>query len=122
MSSVEKLVRVLRGACSGELAAGHAYRGHWRSVSSPATRRRLQEIEREEWHHRELVRGLLAQLDSRPSPVREAVFWLIGNTIGLLCHLGGWFIPITAPAGWRSGTSPSTSRPPRTPATRAATT
>jgi rubrerythrin len=89
-----RLIRVLRSACSGELAAGHAYRGHWKSVSDPATRERIQTIEQEEWHHRALVRGLLAQLGSGPSPRREAAFWLIGNTISLLCRIGGWFIPM----------------------------
>lgn len=88
------LIHVLRSACSGELAAGHAYRGHWRSLSSPALRERIREIEAEEWHHRELVRGLLAELGSGPSAKREAVFWIIGKTIGLLCRIGGWFIPM----------------------------
>ena len=88
------LIRVLRSACSGELAAGHAYRGHWRSVSDAPTRERIQQIEREEWHHRELVRGLLAELGAGPSRKREIVFWIIGKTIGLLCLIGGRFIPM----------------------------
>ena len=89
-----KLVHVLRSACSGELAAGFAYRGHWKSVSSEPARARIQAIEAEEWHHRTIVRGLLAELGSGPSPMREALFWSIGKTIGLLCHIGGWFIPM----------------------------
>ena len=88
------LVRVLQSACSGELAAIHAYRGHWKSVSVPAVRSRIQDIQREEWHHRTLVRGLLRELGAGPSPMREAVFWVIGKTIGLLCRIGGWFIPM----------------------------
>jgi len=89
-----RLIRVLRSACSGELAAGYAYRGHWKSVSSEPTRERIRAIEAEEWHHRTIVRRLLADLGSAPSPKREAVFWLIGKTIGVLCHIGGWFIPM----------------------------
>ncbi|HYR28590.1 MAG TPA: ferritin-like domain-containing protein [Thermoanaerobaculia bacterium] len=89
-----KLVRQLQGAYSGELAAGHAYRGHWRSVSDPAEREHIQSIEADEWHHRELVRGLLAELGAAPSPIREAIFWCIGKSIGLLCRIGGWFIPM----------------------------
>ena len=89
-----KLIRVLRGACSGELAAGFAYRGHWKSISSGPARERIQAIEAEEWHHRTLVRGLLTELGSGPSLKREAMFWLIGKTIGILCHIGGWFIPM----------------------------
>lgn len=89
------LIHVLRSACSGELAAGYAYRGHWKSVraSSPA-RERVRVIEAEEWHHRELVRGMLAELGSGPSAKREIIFWMIGKTIGFLCHIGGWFIPM----------------------------
>jgi hypothetical protein len=35
-------------AYSGELAAGLAYRGHWRSVRDAAERERIQTIEAEE--------------------------------------------------------------------------
>ena len=60
------LIRVLQHACSGELAAGFAYRGHAGSVISLGERERLLLIESEEWHHRRLVQGLLAQLGARP--------------------------------------------------------
>jgi rubrerythrin len=90
----ERLIHVLKSACSGELAAGYAYRGHGKSVRSAEERERIGVIEREEWHHREVVLGLLAQLGARPSRRQEAVFWAIGKTIGLLCRVGGWFIPM----------------------------
>jgi rubrerythrin len=93
-SARDHLIRVLQGACSGELAAGYAYRGHWKSVRSPEERERIRTIEAEEWHHRELVLGLLAQLGAGPNRVREAIFFCIGKTIGALCHIGGWFIPM----------------------------
>jgi demethoxyubiquinone hydroxylase (CLK1/Coq7/Cat5 family) len=89
-----KLIRQLQGAFSGELAAGYAYRGHWRSVRDAAERARIREIEAEEWHHRELVGGLLAQLGGKPSPIREVIFWIIGHAIGGICHVGGRFIPM----------------------------
>jgi len=76
-----KLIHVLRSACSGELAAGHAYRGHWKSVLSEPTRERIRAIEAEEWHHRTIVRSLLADLGSGPSAGRETVFWLIGKQL-----------------------------------------
>jgi hypothetical protein len=88
------LIRVLRSASSGELAAIHAYRGHGNSVSSASERTRIREIEEEERHHRELVLELLAQLGSGPSRKREALFWCIGKSIAFLCHIGGWFIPM----------------------------
>lgn len=88
------LIRVLRSACSGELAAIHAYRGHAASVSSAEERERILVIQAEEKHHRELVLGLLASLDAKPSRAREVVFWCIGKTISFLCRIGGWFIPM----------------------------
>jgi demethoxyubiquinone hydroxylase (CLK1/Coq7/Cat5 family) len=92
--SLRKLIRQLKGAYSGELAAGYAYRGHWHSVSDPAERERIRTIEAEEWHHRELVGEMLRKTGGRPHPVREAIFWCIGHAIGILCHLGGWFMPM----------------------------
>ena len=88
------LIRVLQAACSGELAAGFAYRGHGRSVKSDEERERIRTIESEEWHHRALVQTLLMELGARPNPFREMLFWLIGKSISLLCRIGGWFIPM----------------------------
>lgn len=89
------LIHVLRSACSGELAAGYAYRGHWKSLrASTPERERIRVIEAEEWHHRKLVRDLLAELGSAASAKREVLFWMIGRTIGFLCRIGGWFIPM----------------------------
>ena len=70
-----KLVRQLKGAYSGELAAGYAYRGHWRSVREGPDRTRIREIEADEWHHRDLVGGMLRQLGVEPSRIREAYSW-----------------------------------------------
>jgi rubrerythrin len=89
-----ELIRVLRSACSGELAAIHAYHGHAASVRSAEERERILVIKEEERHHRELVLGLLASLDAAPSRGREVVFWCIGKTISFLCRIGGWFIPM----------------------------
>lgn len=94
MDAKRKLIRQLRGACSGELAAGFAYRGHWKSVRDPGERERIRMIEDDEWHHRELVRGLLRDLDARPNRLREAIFWVIGRILGALCPVSGWFLPM----------------------------
>lgn len=89
------LIRVLRSACSGELAAIHAYRGHGASLRDDAPERaRIHEIEQEEEHHRNLVLDLLRRLGSGPSRRRDMTFWCIGKTIAFLCHIGGWFIPM----------------------------
>lgn len=90
-----ELIRVLRSACSGELAAIHAYRGHAHSLRAGAPERaRIEIIEDEERHHRDLVLGLLRELGTGPSRKREVVFYCIGKTIAFLCHIGGWFIPM----------------------------
>ena len=94
MNPRDALIRVLRSACSGELAAIHAYHGHAASVSSAEERERILVIRAEEHHHRELVLGLLASLGAAPSRKREVLFWCIGKSISLLCRIGGWFIPM----------------------------
>lgn len=94
MDARRKLIRQLRGACSGELAAGHAYRGHARSVRDAAQRERIRAIEAEEWHHRRLVQELLRELGSGPGVLREIVFWIIGHAIAAFCFVGGWFLPM----------------------------
>jgi rubrerythrin len=89
-----QLIRILQLAYSGERAAAYAYRGHWKSVRDPDERRRIREIEQEEWHHRELVGGLLSTLGAAPSRRRELRALIIGRVLGALCHVSGWFAPM----------------------------
>lgn len=88
------MVHILQSAYSGELAAGYAYRGHWRSASDPGERDRIHQIEDEEWHHRRLVGDILTQLGAKPNRLREIIFWTIGRTLGAACHVSGWFLPM----------------------------
>jgi demethoxyubiquinone hydroxylase (CLK1/Coq7/Cat5 family) len=90
----ERLIRQLQNAYSGELAAAFAYRGHWHSVSDAGERAHIHQIEDEEWHHRDLVGGMLRDLGAKPRRVREVVFYVIGRVIGAFCHVGGWFAPM----------------------------
>ena len=98
-NSRDSLIEVLRAAYSGELAAGLAYAGHWRSVSNPEERDRIRTIEAEEWHHRGLVGDMLRKLGEEPSRVREVVFGLMGRALGPLCFVSGWLAPMYG-AGW----------------------
>src|SRR4030095_14669870 len=50
--------------------------------------------EQEEWVHRKRVGEMLSSLGAAPRKFREAKLWLIGRTIGLACHLIGWFLPM----------------------------
>jgi demethoxyubiquinone hydroxylase (CLK1/Coq7/Cat5 family) len=90
----EQLIDILQRAYSGEYAAAHAYRGHWRSLKKTAERRQIQQIEREEWVHREVVGRMLQQLNAQPSNPLEVRLWLIGHVIGAACHCIGWFLPM----------------------------
>jgi rubrerythrin len=89
-----KLVNILQLAYSGELAAGYAYRGHWHSLSDPADRAQVKKIEEEEWHHRKLVGEMLSSLGAGPNKRREFRATVVGRTLGLLCHVTGWFAPM----------------------------
>ena len=90
----DRLVLQLRLAYSGELAAGLAYRGHGRSVRSSEEKEQIQKIEEEEWHHRRLVGGLLETLGAHPSALRETRARIVGSTLGALCHVSGYFLPM----------------------------
>ena len=90
----ENLIRILQNAYSGECAAAYAYRGHWKSLRESPEKRRIKEIEAEEWDHRRRVGAWLEILDAKPNPIREKIFWVIGRTLGATCFLSGWFMPM----------------------------
>src|SRR5262249_33025394 len=91
-----KLIALLQLAYSGELAAARAYHGHWHSVSRTDERERIQTIEQEEWHHRDLVGKMLSALGSGPNPKREFRAAIIGQALAGLCHIVGWLLPMYA--------------------------
>jgi rubrerythrin len=95
-SSRDRLVEILQLAYSGELAAAHAYRGHARSVSDPAERDRIREIEEEEWHHRRQVGEMLSSLGTGPLRRREIRAAILGRVLSLLCRISGWLLPMYA--------------------------
>ena len=90
----EHLVKILQNAYSGELAAAYAYRGHWKSLKNAAEIDHIRRIEDEEWVHREKVGRLLEALNERPLKRREVKMWLIGRSVGIACHVIGWFLPM----------------------------
>ena len=92
--SRDKLIALLQLAYSGELAATYAYRGHWHSLTSVNERDSIRRIEEDEWRHRRLVGEMLARLDAKPSRRREIRAAIIGSTLGLLCHITGWLLPM----------------------------
>jgi rubrerythrin len=94
VDSRQKLIALLQLAYSGELAAAHAYRGHWKSVHNVDERTAIQNIENDEWRHRKLVGEMLVSLKSGPSRRRETRANMIGRTLGFLCHVMGWLAPM----------------------------
>src|SRR6266704_4861883 len=92
--SREKLIALLQLAYSGELAAAHAYRGHWHSVRQSDERESIRKIEDDEWRHRNLVGEMLAGLGAGPSKRREIRAASIGRTLGFLCHVTGRLAPM----------------------------
>jgi demethoxyubiquinone hydroxylase (CLK1/Coq7/Cat5 family) len=90
------LVRLLQDAHAGELAAAHAYRGHWRSLRRDSERAEVRRIEGAEWHHRTIVYDMLDELGERPRRRRELAMWCVGRFFGGLCFVSGWFGPMYA--------------------------
>lgn len=92
------LVRMLQDAHAGELAAAHAYRGHWRSLRRrhPDQAAEILRIEAAEWHHRNRVAEMLDDLGEAPRPRREALMGAIGAFFGSLCWVAPWFGPMYA--------------------------
>ncbi len=90
----QNLIKILRGAYSGEMAAAYAYRGHWKSLKNPELRQKIKTIEAEEWQHRQLVREMLHTLGGKPNVYKEILLWTIGRTLGALCFASGWFWPM----------------------------
>jgi len=92
--SRQKLILLLQLAYSGELAAAHAYRGHWNSVREADERTSIRSIEDDEWRHRKLVGEMLDSLGAAPDKWRELRAKIIGRLLGLLCHVMGWLAPM----------------------------
>jgi rubrerythrin len=93
----DALVRRLRLAYAGELAAARAYAGHWRSIRGARRaeqRAAVRRIMREELDHRAAVGRMLAELGHRPSRLRDAAMWCVGTAIAASCFVGGWYIPM----------------------------
>jgi rubrerythrin len=96
---LRSLVSILQKAHAGERAAYLAYEGHWRSLRDADEIAEVREIGREELGHREGLGAMLEQLGFAPAPIREALFYGIGTSIGIFCRIGGWLAPMYG-AGW----------------------
>lgn len=57
-------------------------------------KKRLKEIEDDEWDHRKYVLDIMNALNIQPSKYFEIKYFIIGKCISLSCHILGWFIPM----------------------------
>jgi demethoxyubiquinone hydroxylase (CLK1/Coq7/Cat5 family) len=87
----QKLVHILRMAYSGELAAALAYAGHWRSLSRADQKQAIHQIELDEWHHRQNLLAMLADLGEKPTAWRDQMMRCLGGLIFVGCFVSGWF-------------------------------
>ncbi len=88
-----KLVRLLQLAYSAEKAAAFAYIGHAGSVKNPDEKVAIQQIERDEWQHRETVLSIMKQHGISPSRYNEIKYHILGRIISASCYVIGWFMP-----------------------------
>lgn len=87
---MQKLIKMLQAAHSGEIAAYHAYEGHWRSTGNLIEREAIRRIQAEEKEHIEYVEYLLEHLGKRPHvSYRDALYKRVGQSISALCYLAG---------------------------------
>lgn len=91
---MSKLIRMLKFAHAAEIAAYHAYEGHWRSVSNQAEREYIRKIAGDELKHIHTIEQILKILKSRPSRVLDACGKVVGEIVGIACYHTGWRLPM----------------------------
>ncbi|MGF1582091.1 MAG: hypothetical protein ACFCD0_22420 [Gemmataceae bacterium] len=88
-----ELVDLLRLAYSAEKAAAFAYIGHAGSLKKKPEAKRVNEIEQDEWNHRDQVKRIMDEYGIEPSRYYEMKYHLLGKLIGLSCYFIGRFMP-----------------------------
>ena len=87
------LINSLRLAYSAEKAAAYAYIGHARSLKKPDEKVAVQQIEYDEWEHRENVLGIMKEYVIPVSKYYELKYAIIGRLISFSCYFIGRFMP-----------------------------
>lgn len=88
-----KLSKLLQKAYSAEKAAAYAYIGHAGSIKSNTKKKEINQIENDEWDHREEVLKIMNTYNIPISTFYELKYALIGKSIAISCYLIGWFMP-----------------------------
>lgn len=92
--NIAPFIKQLQKAHSGEIGAYFAYGGHWKSVKDPSKKLWIQWIQKEELEHIHSLELMLYLLRSRPDRFRDKIFAKIGKTLGFLCFLTGYRLPM----------------------------
>lgn len=89
MKTSSKTIKLLKRAHAIETGAFEAYEGHANSVKDPQEKYKIQEIQKDEWFHRQAIEWFLIDLKSEPNPFLDFVLYLIGRSISLSCYVMG---------------------------------
>lgn len=85
---------MLRFAHAAEIAAYHAYEGHWRSVSNEAESNYIKNIALDEKKHIHDLKRILNSFGYCPDAFLDKCGKLVGELIGFLCYYSGWRLPM----------------------------
>jgi rubrerythrin len=91
---LNRLIKSLRFAHAAEIAAYHAYEGHWRSVSNKAEQDYIRGIQLDELEHIHAIEDMLRALGGKPNRVLDKMGFVVGEIIGILCYRSGWRLPM----------------------------
>lgn len=91
---MRKLIRQLKFAHAAEIAAYHAYEGHWRSVSNSAEQAYIQNIQLDELKHIYTIEKMLHGLQAKPNRFLDHAGKIVGELLGLACFYSGWRLPM----------------------------
>jgi demethoxyubiquinone hydroxylase (CLK1/Coq7/Cat5 family) len=88
------LIGMLQNAHAGEIAAYHAYEGHWKSLKDHKERKEIRKIQEEEMEHIELIEEFLKDLNSKPLFFLDLIFSFIGRVLSVMCYFTGYRLPM----------------------------
>ena len=91
---MSKLARQLRFAHAAEIAAYHAYEGHWRSVTNKAEQEYIQKIALDELKHIYDIEKMLDLLGWCTDKKLDKAGEIVGEIIGWMCYKTGWRLPM----------------------------
>lgn len=91
---MKKLIRSLKFAHAAEIAAYHAYEGHWRSVSNKVEQDYLKKIQLDELKHIHTLDKMLESFDQVSNPILDTLGKFVGEVIGYMCYVTGWRLPM----------------------------